>query len=169
MGNHWTYQELLSYLTGPEQTQGNANRGAAMFEKAGCVKCHRFDERGDSVGPDLTNIAKRFQRKEILESILYPSQVISDQFATQTISTTDGQTISGMVSPVGDGSLIVLQSDGKKMKLTKDEIDEIVRSKKSSMPEGLLNVLTLEEVGDLFAYLTRRHARSDRKPAGAKR
>ena len=86
-----------------------------MFEKANCVKCHRFGERGDTVGPDLTTVARRFQRKEILESILYPSQVISDQYATQTIVTTDGRTVTGMVSPVGDGSLIVLQANGEKV------------------------------------------------------
>ncbi len=112
--SHWAYQELLSYLAGPEHAQGNASRGANVFEKAQCVKCHRFGQRGDTVGPDLTTVSKRFQRKEILESILFPSQVISDQYATQTIITVDGRTIAGMVSPIGDGSLIVLQANGEK-------------------------------------------------------
>ena len=153
--SHWTYQELLSYLTGPQHATGNANRGANVFEKAQCVKCHRFGQRGDTVGPDLTAVARRFQRKEILESILFPSQVISDQYATQNIVTNDGRTITGMVSPVGDGSLIVLQPNGEKLKLTKDNIEEAHRAKHSAMPDGLLNTLTLEEVADLFAYLTK--------------
>jgi putative heme-binding domain-containing protein len=118
----------------------------------------------------LTSISKRFQRKEILESILYPSQVISDQFATQTITTSDGRKITGMVSPVGDGSLIVLQSSGEKIKLTKDQVEESVRDKRSAMPEGLLNVLTLDEVGDLFAYLAKQPAAElTRKPTAKKR
>jgi putative membrane-bound dehydrogenase-like protein len=153
--SHWTYQELLSYLTGPQHAAGNASRGSNVFEKAQCVKCHRFGQRGEVIGPDLTTVARRFQRKEILESILFPSQVISDQYATQSIVTTDGRTVTGMVSPVGDGSLIVLQANGEKLKLGKDEIEEAKRTKHSAMPDGLLNILTLEEVADLFAYLTK--------------
>ena len=93
--NHWTYQELLSFLTGPQASQGVAARGAVLFEKAQCVKCHRYGDRGDTVGPDLTNVSKRFQKKEILESILFPSHVISDQFASQTIVTKDGKSYVG--------------------------------------------------------------------------
>ncbi len=153
--SHWAYQELLSYLTGPDHAMGSASRGANVFEKAQCVKCHRFGQRGETLGPDLTAVARRFQRKEILESILFPSQVISDQYATQTIVTVDGRTIAGMVSPTGDGSIIVLQPNGEKLKLTKDQIADAKRAKHSAMPDGLLNTLTLEEVADLFAYLTK--------------
>jgi putative heme-binding domain-containing protein len=185
--SHWAYQELLSFLTGPQHATGNAGRGATVFEKAHCAKCHRFGERGDIVGPDLTTVARRFQRKEILESILFPSQVVSDQYATQMIATTDGRTIVGMVSPVGDGSLIVLQGNGEKLKITKEEIEQATRAKQSAMPDGLLNALTLEEVADLFAYLTKTPtietaakpasaetvdpppAKAAKKPAGAQR
>ncbi len=152
--SHWTFQELLSYLSGPQQQRGDASRGAAMFVKANCSKCHRFGEEGDTVGPDLTTVSRCFQRKEILESILYPSQVISDQYASQTILTSRGRTVTGMVSPVGDGSIVVLQANGEKVKIAKEDIEDVTRSKTSAMPDGLLNALTLEEVGDLFAYLT---------------
>jgi putative membrane-bound dehydrogenase-like protein len=165
--NHWAYQELLSFLTGPQGAQGVPARGAALFEKAHCILCHRYGDRGDTVGPDLTNISKRFQKKEILESILFPSHVISDQFASQTITTTNGKSYVGMVSPRGDGSLVVLQSNGEKAHIPEKQVAEAVRNKVSSMPEGLLNTLTIEEIADLFAYmssaprseLTRRPAR----------
>jgi putative heme-binding domain-containing protein len=143
--NNWTYHELLSYLTGPSANQGDPARGAAVFEKALCIKCHAYGDRGDRVGPDLTTVSQRFQKKEILESILFPSQVISDQFATHT---------SGMTSPVGDGTVIVLDAAGQKTTVQKDEVDSISRSKVSAMPDGLLNKLTIEEVADLFSYLT---------------
>ncbi len=167
--NHWTYQELLSFLTGPQGTQTVAARGAVMFEKAQCIKCHRYGERGDSVGPDLTNISKRFQKKEILESILFPSHVISDQFASQTVVTKDGKSYVGMVAPSGDGSLVVLQASGEKVVIDEDEVESKTRTKTSAMPEGLLNALTLEEIADLFGYLSG-PPRSDvaRRPAKAR-
>src|SRR5262249_49022226 len=127
--NHWTYQELLSFLTGPQASQGVAARGAAIFEKAQCVKCHRYGSKGDTVGPDLTNVSKRFQKKEILEAILFPSQVISDQYASKSVVTNDGKTYSGMVAPSGDGSLVVLQSNGEKVIIPEAEVHEAVRNK----------------------------------------
>jgi putative heme-binding domain-containing protein len=151
--NHWTFQELLSFLTGPQATQGVAARGAVLFEKAYCSKCHRFGERGDTVGPDLTNISRRFQRKEILESILFPSHVISDQYGTRTIVTKNGKAYVGMVAPTGDGSLVVLQANGEKVTIAQEDVDESTPSRVSAMPEGLLNALTLEDIADLFAYL----------------
>jgi hypothetical protein len=47
----------------------------------------------------------------------------------------------------------VLQANGEKANVAKSEIDMIVPSKKSAMPDGLFNNLTLEEIADLFAYL----------------
>jgi hypothetical protein len=47
----------------------------------------------------------------------------------------------------------VLQPNGEKVTIQKDEISETAPSKKSVMPEGLLNQLSLEEINDLFAYL----------------
>ncbi len=152
--DHWTYQELLSFLTGPQISQGVAARGAAIFEKAECIKCHRYGTRGDTVGPDLTNVSKRFQRKEILESILFPSHVISDQYASETIVTVEGKSYSGLVAPSGDGSFVILQANGEKVEVTEADVEQRARNKTSAMPEGLLNRLTLDEVADLFAYLT---------------
>ncbi|HEX3997810.1 MAG TPA: HEAT repeat domain-containing protein [Pirellulales bacterium] len=151
--NRWTMEELLSYLSSPEGSAGDAQQGATVFEKANCVKCHRFGERGEGVGPDLTNVSRRFQKKEILESILFPSQVISDQYASKTIVLTDGRIIWGLASTQPDGSIVVLQSNTQRITIAKDEVDEIRASKKSAMPEGLMNALTLEEIADLFAYL----------------
>ena len=151
--NRWTYEELLSYLSSPEAASADAQQGATVFAKANCVKCHRFGERGEGVGPDLTNVSRRFQKKEILESILFPSQVIADQYASKTVVLKDGRTIWGLAAPQPDGSLVVLQSNAQRVTVAKDEIDEVRVSKKSAMPEGLLNSLTLEEIADLFAYL----------------
>ncbi len=152
-GSHWTYPELLSFLGGPQSSGGDTARGAMLFEKAQCIKCHRYGDRGDTVGPDLTDVSKRFQKKEILESILFPSQVISDQYATQAVVTTDGKTYTGMVATGSDGTLTVLQSSGEKIVIAADQVEQTMRTKASSMPEGLLNTLSLEDIADLFAFL----------------
>jgi putative heme-binding domain-containing protein len=65
----------------------------------------------------------------------------------------NGRTYVGIVAREADGSVTVLQSDGGKVHLTADDVEEIEPCRTSAMPEGLLNTLTLQQVADLFAYL----------------
>lgn len=153
-GTKWTSDELVSFLNSSEGMHGNRERGQEVFDKAQCVKCHRFGSRGEGVGPDLTTVSQRFQRKEIVESVLHPSQVISDQYAAKTVQTERGMQFTGIVGEAGVGAIIVLQSNGEKITIPRNEINEIYPSQKSAMPEGLFNTLTLEEIADLFAYLS---------------
>jgi putative heme-binding domain-containing protein len=150
----YTAEELLTYLSGDE-AQGAASRGAAVFAKAQCAKCHRFDGQGESFGPDLTAVSSRFSRKELLESIVFPSHVISSQYAAKTVRTTDGRTLTGLVVPGAAGETIVIEPSGDKVTLAQGEIEATRPSKLSPMPAGLLDSLTLEEIADLFAYLQR--------------
>lgn len=151
----WKFEELLEFLTtGDGLTGGNATKGAMAFTKSQCVKCHRFGDRGERMGPDLSAVSKRFTRKEILESILFPSHVISDQFASKTVITTKGRQYTGIVTNGPDGEKIILQANGDKIAIRENDIDDIVPNKTSAMPAGLLNALTQEEIADLFAYLS---------------
>lgn len=153
-GNKWGFAELVTFLATPAGSAGDATRGAAVFEKAQCVKCHRYGTRGEGVGPDLTTVSQRFQKREIVESVISPSQVISDQYASKSVSTDGGQTYTGIVSDAGADTVVILQANGEKVKVKRSEITETVPSPKSAMPEGLFNPLSLDEIADLFAYLS---------------
>jgi putative heme-binding domain-containing protein len=150
--NKWSYEELASYLESPEGRAGSPSRGAQAFTTAQCIKCHRFNGRGEGIGPDLTTVAQRFQSKEILESIVYPNQVVSDQYASQIVIA-GGKTYTGIAARSANGDMTVLQSDATKVELAAADIEDVQTSKTSSMPEGLLNTLTLEQVADLFAFM----------------
>ncbi|MCI0358547.1 MAG: HEAT repeat domain-containing protein [Planctomycetaceae bacterium] len=150
----YTAEELLTYLAS-EEGRGAATRGSAIFTKAQCAKCHRFDGSGESFGPDLTAVSNRFSRKELVESLLFPSHVISSQYASKTIRTTDGRTITGLVVPGAAGETIVVEPSGNRVTLAERDVAETRPSKQSAMPSGLLDTLTLEEIADLFAYLQR--------------
>ncbi|HEX4130842.1 MAG TPA: HEAT repeat domain-containing protein [Pirellulales bacterium] len=160
----WSYQELLAYLQSDEAQHAQPVRGAKVFEKAQCIKCHRHSGRGEGIGPDLSTIGQRFQRKEILQSIMFPSQVVSDQYASKTVVTDDGLTYTGIVGAGSAGSIVVLQSNGEKVVLDKENIEQIEPSRLSVMPEGLLDRLTLEEIGELFAYMTAQPSRVTQRP-----
>jgi len=136
-----------------EQADGVATRGAEVFTKAQCAKCHRFDGQGESLGPDLSTVVSRFTRKELVEAIVHPSQNISSQYVSKTIRTTDGRQLTGLVVPGAGGETIVILPTAERITLSPRQIEATRPSKLSSMPDSLLDPLSLEEVADLFAYL----------------
>ena len=91
----WKMDELLPMLDkrrqGPQLRQG-AGRRTSIGQ---CIKCHRFGNEGGAVGPDLTAVSSRFARRDILESILEPSKVVSEQYQNVVVTTTTGKTIVG--------------------------------------------------------------------------
>jgi putative heme-binding domain-containing protein len=153
-GSKWKFDELYEFLTSEEGLAGDSAKGAVAFEKATCDKCHRYGNVGEAMGPDLTDLTKRFTRKEILQSILYPSHVISSQYAAKTLLLADGRVISGIVGPGPSGEKLVLTSEGEKISIPEQDIDEISPSRISGMPEGLFKELTQEDIADLFSYLS---------------
>ncbi len=147
----YTLPQLMALL---QRNSGDAKRGRKVFEKATCLKCHRFGDQGAAVGPDLSTVRRRFTRKEILESILFPSAVISDQFRSVTVVTDAGQVFTGLRLPEAPpGKVVLLLPDATKLELDKDSIEQMAPAKVSVMPEGLLNQLTPQEIADLFAFL----------------
>jgi putative membrane-bound dehydrogenase-like protein len=149
----YTFQQISELLE--HEGRGRADRGRLIFTKARCVKCHRFQSEGENVGPDLSSVRRRFQRKEIVESILYPSQVISDQYRMVQVETKQGQVFVGMPIPgvSKNNKLVLLLSDTTRLEIPKSRIEEETPSKVSVMPTGLLDPLSLEEVADLLAFL----------------
>ncbi|MCC9604494.1 HEAT repeat domain-containing protein [Blastopirellula sp. JC732] len=163
---NWNLDELLDYLTGDEFVGGNHANGKAVFKKAQCAACHRVGSLGEAVGPDLTEVARRFQKRQILESVLFPSHVISDQYAARKVLTMDGQIFVGLVTRTTEGDVILTGQDGQKRTILANEIDEIASSPTSVMPEGLLDQLTAEEIADLMTFLG---AAPEAKIAGGKK
>lgn len=148
----YKYDELLTFLTQGEGRGGDAARGKEVFTKAQCVKCHKYGKDGEGVGPELTALSKRFKRPDVLESIYYPSKVISDQYRSTQFVTKQGQTINGLASLQGDVYTVLLK-DATKVTLKKEDIDQRFTSLVSVMPEGLLDQLDKKEIADLFAFL----------------
>lgn len=151
----WKYQDLLAELKKRSAEPADLKLGEKAFVKATCVKCHQFGKVGEKVGPDLTHVGRRFQKKEILRATLFPSHFVSEEYPTFTIVTKDGKTFTGMMGAAGRDEILLLTSEGKRQLISKADLDEIVPVKKSSMPEGLLNLLSREEAVQLIQYLAK--------------
>lgn len=151
----YTYDQLYDYLEkDPRGKEGDVERGRAVFAKANCVKCHQFLKEGQGIGPDLTSVRRRFQRKEIIDSLVYPSKIISDQYKSVTLVMTDGSVHTGLLAKqAGSDKLVLWQSNATKLELSAADVEEQSPSPISVMPEGILDDLTLDEIADLFAFL----------------
>ncbi|RLS55520.1 MAG: hypothetical protein DWH91_09005 [Planctomycetota bacterium] len=154
----WTLDALVSLHTS-DGPQGDAERGRLLFREALCSRCHRVGLRGAAVGPDLTHVSRRFNHRDILESILSPNLSVAEQFRQEAIETHSGQTHIGRIIPEGDyrKETIRLATDpldiNKFVEIDKKEIAEHKSVPTSPMPSGLLDSLTMEEIRDLLAYL----------------
>lgn len=152
-GSRWNLETLVEYFNSNEGKAGSAEHGVAAFQKAQCASCHRYGSTGTPVGPDLSAVAKRFTKKELLESILFPSHIISDQYAARRVVTASGHVYNGLVTKKLDGSLVVKDSGLTEHQVAEEDIEEVQPSKVSLMPSGLLDSLSAEEIRDLFAFL----------------
>ena len=105
------------------------------------------------MGPELTLIGKKFNRLQLLESILEPSKVIDPKYVTYTIETKQGKLHSGLVIEKSGEQITLKDGQGNLIQLPAAEISNMISQQKSLMPENLLRDMTIQQVADLLAFL----------------
>lgn len=151
----WTVEELLPSVE-KNLSDRDFERGEELFAAASCFRCHRFAGRGGISGPDLTGVGGRFNSRDLLESLVEPSRVVSDQYQASIFVLDDGSVVEGRVINLHGNQLMVLTNMLDPSDLTNVNQEQVASSHlatTSMMPEGLLDTLTQEEVLDLVAYL----------------
>lgn len=142
------------------QKPGNVEAGQRVFLSpiAGCAKCHRIEDHGGMVGPDLSTIARAANRNKLIDSILHPSREIAPQFVAHAVESRDSETFTGIASEESsDGSVTLLTVGGKAVIVPAQQIISDTPLKTSLMPEGLQNILTRQDFRDLLAFLSSRN------------
>lgn len=135
---------------------GDIDRGRALFfgARAACSACHRAESRGAAIGPDLSHIAAIRTRRDLGESILYPSLTLARGYDTLlTLSTKDGLVYHGLVERESSDALYVRTGQRELVRVDREEIDEQAPSRVSIMPQGFGELLSDAELDDLTAYL----------------
>ncbi len=151
----WKVEDLLADVEAGLTGRDFAN-GRKMFAVTACFKCHRFAGDGGIVGPELTAVARRYNARTMLESIIEPSKVVSDQYEANQFVLSTGKVVVGRVVNLNSDKIMVCENmlePGNLTTVIRDEIEETLVSKTSMMPNGLINTLNKDEVLDLIAYL----------------
>lgn len=136
--------------------QGTAERGRVLFHETPsvqCQSCHKFTTDQPSIGPDLREMAKKRSRTELLTSLLTPSAAIEPAYRTNIVELTSGRVVTGLIVKQDEQTLVLRESTGKDITISKADIETQTVSTQSLMPEGLLRDLTAQEAADLLAYL----------------
>jgi len=135
---------------------GSLERGKLIFfsDGARCRNCHEINDPGQSLGPTLMEINKKYGRlPELLQHVLQPSLKIDEPFAAYSILTNDGRAISGLLVEQNDKDIVLKTPEKKLERLARDSLAEMQKSRKSLMPDRILSDLTAQEAADLFAYI----------------
>jgi len=155
----WTMSDFPEI--GPQVNRENPDpaailRGRQAFMKAQCLQCHSVSGYGAELGPDLIESVKKFQGEKLLRHIMEPALEIHEKYQTSQFLLESGKVVVGNVIQEDEQSIHVatnLLMPQDLTKIDKSEIEDQQVSKNSAMPEGLLNILSKDEVLDLLRFL----------------
>jgi putative membrane-bound dehydrogenase-like protein len=145
----------LGPLTEKVVASGNAANGEKHFKagKGTCIACHKIGDTGRAIGPDLSHIGAIRTERDLLESILFPSNTLARDYEAHIIETSDGQQTLGVIkSHIAEG-LLVLDIAGQERNIAHQTITGDTTLPTSLMPQGLDQTMPETELLDLVAWL----------------
>ncbi|MFN0056750.1 MAG: PVC-type heme-binding CxxCH protein [Planctomycetales bacterium] len=135
---------------------GDAARGETVFLRSGaaaCNKCHRVKGKGADIGPDLSQIGRKYERKALLETIMNPSAGIAPEYVPYVVETEQGKVYAGFLHEQDDARIVLKTIEAALIQIPRPDIVELSKQEKSLMPELVLKSVTAQDAADLLAYL----------------
>ncbi|NQZ58570.1 MAG: DUF1080 domain-containing protein, partial [Lentisphaeraceae bacterium] len=154
-GRVWTVRSAVKTVEN-KLSQRNFKSGENLFHAAACASCHRFAGQGSGIGPDLTGSANRYSLKDMMENIITPSKVISDQYGSTHFTMKDGSVVIGRKGTEENGMMHLMTNPFSPDSTVEIKLADVAKEKEwtvSPMPPGLINSLNADELSDLIAYI----------------
>jgi putative heme-binding domain-containing protein len=139
----------------PQLDGGRVQVGRNVFfgKKALCSACHRVRGEGSLIGPDLTKVGQIRSRADLIESVVYPSSSFARGYESFSIQTDSGLVYTGVIARETSDSVYLKTAQREEVRIPRSEIEQVVPSKVSIMPQGFDKLLTVEELRDVLAFL----------------
>jgi putative membrane-bound dehydrogenase-like protein len=150
-------QSVVQRYLAASALDGNAQQGEKVFAKL-CRSCHQMQGEGTAVGPDLTALTIRSDAA-LLESLFDPNRGVDERYQTWVAITESGLTHSGILVEETANSVLLREQEGKQHNILRVNLEQLLNTRRSLMPEGLEKDLSIQDVADLLEYL------ADRRPA----
>jgi putative heme-binding domain-containing protein len=118
------------------------------------VKCHSAAGKGTAtIGPDLTGLALKYDKAEIIRSVLEPSNRLATGYQSVLLATRDGKVVTGLIRAETEAYIELVDSETKLTRVAKTEIEDRKVGDLSVMPAGQVDSLSVVEFADLISYL----------------
>ncbi|MGJ8691820.1 MAG: family 16 glycoside hydrolase [Thalassotalea sp.] len=154
-GQIWTVASASKAFKN-NQSGRNFKNGENLYHAASCASCHLFNGQNGGIGPDLTGSSNRYTITDMMENIIEPSKVISDQYGSTLLNMKDGSQIIGRIGGEEDGVVTVMTNPFAPDSAINVDLSKVKNQEPwhiSPMPPGLLNALNAEELSDLISYI----------------
>ncbi|MCA9167328.1 MAG: HEAT repeat domain-containing protein [Planctomycetales bacterium] len=134
---------------------GDVRRGQIVFHsaKVACFSCHAMGYRGGDIGPDLTRIGQVRSRRDLLESIVFPSASFVRSYEPVTIEMASGVVLQGVIKDETSQRVKLVNSQREVLDVLRADIEAIQPSSVSVMPSGMDQLLNAQELSDLIEFL----------------
>jgi putative heme-binding domain-containing protein len=129
-------------------------RGKAIFQKV-CATCHRLDNAGIEVGPDLVTALGNKTPEKLLSDILDPSREVDGRYVNYLVTMKTGRVLSGLIAAETASSITLRRGEHAEDTVLRTEIEEVRSTGKSIMPDGLETQVSKQDLVDVIGYLLR--------------
>jgi uncharacterized protein len=147
-------QKVLEEFLPITKEKGDPVAGKAVFVNQ-CSKCHVHGTEGNRIGPDLTGMAVH-PKDHLLTDILDPSRSVEANFRAYTLSTKTGRLFTGLLASESKTTIELFDAEGKKQTILRQDIEELLATNKSLMPDGFEKLLSRKDLTNLLEFLTQR-------------
>jgi len=132
---------------------GDSEKGRSVFA-SNCMICHQnIEGEGQMFGPPLATF-RSAGAESILGNIIDPNKEVAPQYQAFQFQLKNGGAFVGMIASENERSVTVSLPGGVTKSFPRSEVESMAGVGRSLMPEGLENVISVEEMADLLAYLT---------------
>jgi len=145
-------QKMVETYRAALTLKADAAHGKTVFKKT-CSTCHRLENVGTEVGPDLLSALRTKTREGLLIDIFDPSREVDPRYINYIVTNKAGRVFTGMIAAETASSITLRRAEKAEDTILRTQIDEILATAKSLMPENLELQLSKQEVADLIAYL----------------
>jgi putative heme-binding domain-containing protein len=144
---------LSGAVAAQDAPPGDGSRGRALVESSGCFDCHRIDERGSRLGPNLSRIGSRRTATRLREALIDPdAEVIADNRYVRIV-TKDGTSVTGKLLNQDAVSVQLMNPKEELKTYLRANLREFTILDKGLMP-SVQGKLTDQQVADIVSYLS---------------
>jgi putative membrane-bound dehydrogenase-like protein len=145
-------QKLVAQYRDALELRADSAHGKAVFKKV-CATCHRLENEGTEVGPDLLSALRNKSRETLLNDILDPSREVDGRYINYQITTKTGRVFTGLIAAETATSVTLRRAEKAEDTILRNQIEEIQGTAKSVMPDGLEMQLSKQDLADVIGYL----------------